>query len=529
MFDDDFSGFCGEFADLDGDGKVSLYEYLNEEDDYNRIMGGDNEDDEEDGYSLDDEDDDEDGCGYLPEDDDTENYGRRKIEIPLTFLSGFEDCDEDVIHRPEHCRTIEEYYYDTVYDRYHIAEAVYDNFLTESQNFKKREVAEDVEDIIRKVYMSDKKVGLGILLWMVKNFPKAFRGAKCNMPRFEFRANTIIGSMADRDNSTGDDVVMKYIYEHPEFEKSVLGEQHCDSEPFWYVGHYIPYLINKNNAERVISSYKTFCRNPNLDKNEYPKEEFLDDILVNLLIEDVRYADKRLYNFFKAEIESIGKPIKINYLMEKLNSKEYSETIFSKTYAEKTEPAQKQKENITEPIDTVPMQGSSDDFEDDNSDDVGIEDDEAYQLLLAKIDSLEERLEDADKRIAFLERELGVNTAVRKAAETDKPYAPKTTPQNGTDTFVYAFTASGVEYADDSSVCNVSVGDTVLLSPEPDNKYDRHAIKVLDIRGYKLGYVPRWANRYISKKIDFAGVYGVVSKADADESVIAVDVWQSAD
>lgn len=39
MFDEDFSSICGEFSDLDGDGTVDMEEYLNEEDDYNRIMG----------------------------------------------------------------------------------------------------------------------------------------------------------------------------------------------------------------------------------------------------------------------------------------------------------------------------------------------------------------------------------------------------------------------------------------------------------------------------------------------------------
>lgn len=39
MFDEDFSSVCGAFADLDGDGTVDMEEYLNEEEDYNRIIG----------------------------------------------------------------------------------------------------------------------------------------------------------------------------------------------------------------------------------------------------------------------------------------------------------------------------------------------------------------------------------------------------------------------------------------------------------------------------------------------------------
>ena len=57
MFDEDFSSVCGDFADLDGDSTVDMEEYLNEEDDYNRIMG--NHDDEDEEYSFDDEDEDE--------------------------------------------------------------------------------------------------------------------------------------------------------------------------------------------------------------------------------------------------------------------------------------------------------------------------------------------------------------------------------------------------------------------------------------------------------------------------------------
>ena len=42
MFDDEDYGFLtGGLGDLDGDGKVDFAEYLIEEDDFQRIMGGD--------------------------------------------------------------------------------------------------------------------------------------------------------------------------------------------------------------------------------------------------------------------------------------------------------------------------------------------------------------------------------------------------------------------------------------------------------------------------------------------------------
>lgn len=66
MFKEDFSDFCGDFADLNGDGIVDMNEYLNEEDDYKRIMGKDDdyEEDDEDDYSFDDEDDDEEDYSF---------------------------------------------------------------------------------------------------------------------------------------------------------------------------------------------------------------------------------------------------------------------------------------------------------------------------------------------------------------------------------------------------------------------------------------------------------------------------------
>lgn len=42
MFDDDFSFLTGKQADLDNDGKVSFGEYMNDCDDFDRIMGNKN-------------------------------------------------------------------------------------------------------------------------------------------------------------------------------------------------------------------------------------------------------------------------------------------------------------------------------------------------------------------------------------------------------------------------------------------------------------------------------------------------------
>ena len=46
MFDDEDFGFLtGGLGDLDGDGDVDFVEYMNEEDDFQRIMGNNDDDD----------------------------------------------------------------------------------------------------------------------------------------------------------------------------------------------------------------------------------------------------------------------------------------------------------------------------------------------------------------------------------------------------------------------------------------------------------------------------------------------------
>jgi hypothetical protein len=45
------------------------------------------------------------------------------------------------------------------------------------------------------------------------------------------------------------------------------------------------------------------------------------------------------------------------------------------------------------------------------------------------------------------------------------------------------------------------VGDPLTLIREPDNRHDRHAIRV-EWRGHKLGYVPRAENRAVAAALD---------------------------
>ncbi|MBQ2676436.1 MAG: hypothetical protein IJF54_03415 [Clostridia bacterium] len=87
MFDEDYSFLTGGLGDLDGDGRVDFAEYLNEEYEYEQIMGSkdddysvldddddfdDYSDDYDDGYNDEDYDDDYDD-GYNDEDDEEDN------------------------------------------------------------------------------------------------------------------------------------------------------------------------------------------------------------------------------------------------------------------------------------------------------------------------------------------------------------------------------------------------------------------------------------------------------------------------
>ena len=56
-------------------------------------------------------------------------------------------------------------------------------------------------------------------------------------------------------------------------------------------------------------------------------------------------------------------------------------------------------------------------------------------------------------------------------------------------------------YAMEAFWADIKVGDALSLIREPDNRHDKHAIRV-EWRGHKLGYVPRAENRVVAAAMD---------------------------
>ena len=260
----------------------------NENDDFETDFDGDIED-----TDIDD----------IPESDETEFLNTSEADYSYNT-----DCEAS----QKLSRDFEEDYEEENDTEERIAAAVYGNFPIVSESFKKYEVVENLNNIIYKVYFSNKEAGQQILVWIVRNFQNAI----C---KGDFSTDVIISSMIGRDNDTGNDVILKYIYEHPKFEQVVLGKQFDSSRSVisWYHDEYVYYLYKQHDIKKIMLTYRTLWNNPNLDKKEFQKEKLLEYILLTLQLNGVQYADKQLYDFFKQEIESIGKPLKVNYLMEK--------------------------------------------------------------------------------------------------------------------------------------------------------------------------------------------------------------------
>lgn len=71
-------------------------------------------------------------------------------------------------------------------------------------------------------------------------------------------------------------------------------------------------------------------------------------------------------------------------------------------------------------------------------------------------------------------------------------------------------------YAVSSAWSEIALGDRLTLIREPDNRHDRHAVRV-EWHGRQLGYVPRAENRAVARALDAGeALEGRVSKLRED-------------
>lgn len=73
------------------------------------------------------------------------------------------------------------------------------------------------------------------------------------------------------------------------------------------------------------------------------------------------------------------------------------------------------------------------------------------------------------------------------------------------DKLTISFAVKGLQYRDEEAqdaAYSLEEGDDLVLEKEPDNEYDKNAIKVLTIDGYHIGYVEGTKSKRISQNLD---------------------------
>ena len=70
--------------------------------------------------------------------------------------------------------------------------------------------------------------------------------------------------------------------------------------------------------------------------------------------------------------------------------------------------------------------------------------------------------------------------------------------------YLTSFEVAGVMYVDNISdlLREMKQGDTVQLIREPDNKFDKYAIRIENMAGNKMGYIPRSLNHIPARLMD---------------------------
>jgi hypothetical protein len=85
---------------------------------------------------------------------------------------------------------------------------------------------------------------------------------------------------------------------------------------------------------------------------------------------------------------------------------------------------------------------------------------------------------------------------------------------------------AGIYYYEAKKVSeNLKERDYLIFQREAENKYDKLAIKILDLDKNKLGYLPREKNEIISRLMDSGKIlYGVIDKKEVTEDYINISI-----
>ena len=88
---------------------------------------------------------------------------------------------------------------------------------------------------------------------------------------------------------------------------------------------------------------------------------------------------------------------------------------------------------------------------------------------------------------------------------------------------------AGTSHISDQSIFdNLEAGNKLILQREPDNRFDKNAILVLDEKSRKLGYIPEKDNLVFARLMD-AGKYltAKITDIDRDYTVprISIDIY----
>ncbi len=444
--DEDYGFLTGSLGDLDGDGRVDFVEYMNEEDDFQRIMGSNDDDysvldDLEDEYSdeeysdfnYDINEDDYENEDYEDESDDEEVYlpdgfdiSKLSLTIGATTSLNYDGKPIDQVFgvseenqynttpkntptKQQSAQSIERKYYDRGERKYRIGDAIYDNFKEISDNYEKHE-CEEFSTLIDKIYRVDKELAVTIWVWAIYNFPGALvnRGVDEWNSQAWSLTDCIFSDLASIDSESDSEEeqtsIFRYISKNPDLEEIIFNKTYIDND-LYSLTKYIPYCIENNLRENFLHVYNGVINNRFRSEEKMSKYSIIEDLLSFCNIYGVREADPWFYAFFEKEIKSLNKPLKEAYLMKGLNEEEYDIRVFLKP----------EKENLE--LDDEYF-GKS-----DTTDEISREEYKKLKnenkALKSKVTQLENRITDLNYNIQRLEKDLA---AKRKVKEWDGKY-----------------------------------------------------------------------------------------------------------